>query len=377
MKNKIFILIPVLLLAIPNLSFSQSAERKIIIWNEGVTEERKAEILERADRSERVKDIDLVRASVVNVRNYRSLKLLEESGDILRIDDDPVATTFAQTLPWGVDRIDAEKVWPLGNNANPVKVGVIDTGISTSHPDLLVNIKGGVNTISSWRSYSDDNGHGSHVAGTIASLSNTQGVIGVAPQADLYSIKVLDSRGSGYYSDIIEGIQWAINNKMQVINMSLGGSANYTPLHDAVKAARNAGIVVVAAAGNSGGTVSYPAAYAEVIAVSAIQQNNNIASFSSRGSQIDLAAPGVSIYSTYKGKNYATLSGTSMAAPHVAGAAALLLNSPVGSNDSNGNNKWDPAEVETKLKQSATDLGTAGNDTLYGAGLVNIFKALQ
>jgi subtilisin family serine protease len=136
---------------------------------------------------------------------------------------------------------------------------------------------------------------------------------------DLYAVKVLNDAGWGYMSDIIEGIMWAATNNMNVINLSLGASTGSQSMHDAVVAAKNAGVVVIAAAGNNGGAVGYPAAYPEVIAVSAIDQNKSIASFSNRGPEIDLAAPGVNIYSTYKGTGFATLSGTSMATPHVVG----------------------------------------------------------
>ncbi|MFA4815566.1 MAG: S8 family peptidase, partial [Candidatus Gracilibacteria bacterium] len=249
--------------------------------------------------------------------------------------------------------------------------------ISNKHPDLLANVKGGVNTINPFKSWNDDNGHGSHVAGIVAARNNTSGVVGVGPAADLYAVKVLNAAGSGYLSDVIEGIQWAMANGMQVINMSLGTGSNIQSFHDAVIAAKNAGVVVVAAAGNSGGSVIYPAAYSEAIAVSATDRNNVIASWSSRGPEIDLAAPGVSIYSTYKGTGYATLSGTSMAAPHVAGSAALVLNTPVGGYDVNLNGKWDPDEVQKKLQDRAVDLGNTGFDNLSGWGLVNAYSAVQ
>jgi subtilisin family serine protease len=164
---------------------------------------------------------------------------------------------------------------------------------------------------------------------------------------------------------------------MQVINMSLGTTSDIQSFHNTVIAAKNAGIVVVAAAGNSGGAVSFPAAYPEVIAVSATDQNNVIASWSSCGPEVDLSAPGVNIYSTYKGTGYATLSGTLMAVPHVAGTAALVLNTSVGAYDLNGNNKWNPDEVQKKLQDTATDLGNSGFDNLYGWGLVNAFSAVQ
>jgi subtilisin family serine protease len=161
---------------------------------------------------------------------------------------------------------------------------------------------------------------------------------------------------------------------MQVVNMSLGTSQDVQSFHEAIVNAYNAGVVIVAAAGNTSGTVSYPAAYPEVIAVSATDQNNQIASFSSRGPEVDLATPGVDIYSTYKGQSYATLSGTSMAAPHVTDAAALTIDTKKC--DLNLDGICTPAEVQQKLEQTAIDLGDVGKDNLYGSGLVNVYNAL-
>ncbi len=350
--------------------------RKIVVFQIGLNDTAKDEIINRAGGA-KLKNLDLIGAKAVWLPSRAAVEKLKAQPGVIRIDEDVQVFALAQVLPWGVDRVDAELVWPSSNTANVIKVGIIDTGISNKHSDLLANIKGGINTINARKGWNDDNGHGSHVAGTVAAINNTIGVVGVAPAADLYAIKVLGAGGSGYLSDIIEGIQWAITNQMQVINMSLGTSSNIQSFHDAVIAANNAGIVVVAAAGNSGGAVIFPAAYPEAIAVSATDSSDTIASFSSRGPQVDLTAPGVSIYSTYKGTGYATLSGTSMAAPHVAGVAALVLNTPVGLYDANANEKWDPSEVQTKLQATATDLGAVGFDNLYGFGLVNAYSAVQ
>lgn len=359
--------------------------RFIVVFSDTVNESAQDELVARHG-GVKVKELPHGERVVVlpNRASERALRL--ESG-VAHMEEDitlfasakPVqqAAQPAETLPWGIDRVDAELVWPTGNTANPIRVGVIDTGISLSHPDLQANIAGGVNTINPRKSANDDNGHGSHVAGTIAGLDNTIGVIGVAPQANLYAIKVLGANGSGYLSDVIEGIDWGIANGMQVLNMSLGTSSNSQLLHDAVIRAYNAGIVVVAAAGNSGGSVEYPGAYPEVIGVSATDASDQIASFSSRGPEVDLAAPGVSVFSTYKGSGYATLSGTSMATPHVAGVAALVLNTPVGAYDTDADNVWDPSELLLKLQNRATDLGLLGPDDLYGAGLVNAASATQ
>jgi subtilisin len=157
--------------------------------------------------------------------------------------------------------------------------------------------------------------------------------------------------------------------------MSLGTASDVQSFHDAVERVHAAGIVQVAAAGNTGGAVLYPAAYPEVIAVSATDNKDTIASWSSRGPEIDLAAPGVNIYSTYKGQTYKTLSGTSMAAPHVAGTAALVLSMPTKC-DFDLDGKCSPAEVQQRLEATAEDLGLIGRDNLYGAGLVNAEKAV-
>lgn len=288
----------------------------------------------------------------------------------------PTPTPPPQILPWGIDRIDGELSWGTSTGYG-VKVGVIDTGIDRTHPDLRAIVMGGVSYVAGTAGdYNDDNGHGSHVSGTIAAQNNGIGVVGVAPNASLYAVKVLNSQGSGWCSDVLAGIDWSNAYRMNIITMSLGGCGGQS-IHDAIIRADNNGIVVVAAAGNSGGSVGYPAAFPEVIAVTATDNSNNIASFSSRGPEVDFAAPGVSIYSTYKNGGYATLSGTSMAAPHVTGTVALLLATPPGTYDQNGNGKWDPIEVKNKLIASATDLGAPGWDPLYGYGLVNAYGAVS
>lgn len=290
-----------------------------------------------------VKHLPLVDGAAVALPNKAAERTLENRPGVLRVEPDLVVWAIAkpdgkgggktpppqppQTLPWGVDRIDADLAW-AGATGTGVKVAVLDTGIDLSHPDLVDNIAGGYNAVNPKRPPKDGHGHGTHVAGTIAAANNTIGVVGVAPTASLYAVKVLGDSGFGWLSDIIEGIDWSIQNGMRVINMSLGSSSDSQSFHDAVIAAYNAGITVVAAAGNDGpadNTVSYPARYPEVIAVAATDQADSLASFSSRGPEVDLAAPGVYIYSTYKDGSYATMSGTSMAAPHVAGTAALVI----------------------------------------------------
>jgi subtilisin family serine protease len=279
-------------------------------------------------------------------------------------DDDP-----AQVLPWGVDRIDAELVSYTGAG---VTIAVIDTGIDSNHPDLADNILGGMNYIRKGRKYDpnkweDDNGHGTHVAGTIAGIDNTIGVIGVAPEAGLYAVKVLDRNGNGNLDNVVSGIRWAIAQDVDIITMSLRTLSHYPEFQDACDDANAAGILVVAAAGNDYNGVAYPAKYPSVIAVSATNSNDNLPAFSNRGPEIDLAAPGVNIYSTWKGDGYNTISGTSMACPHVTGTAALVLEANPG---------YSNAQVRAQLTGTAEDLGTTGFDNLYGYGLVDAQAAI-
>ncbi|MFA5831439.1 MAG: S8 family peptidase [Candidatus Paceibacterota bacterium] len=372
---------------------AEISSRKIVVFKPGVSETVKAEVVRNHGTS--LKHLSLINAEVV-MTGGRSPEELKKNPHVLRVDDDIVVQAFAkddvkaeakgkttpppppEQLPWGIDRIDAEKTWDAISGPR-IKIGIIDTGIDLTHPDLKANIKGGVNTISPFKSYADDNGHGTHVAGIIGALHNTVGVAGVDPMADLYSIKVLNRSGSGYFSDIIEGLQYAIANDLDVVNMSLGASTGNDSFAEAIKAAHDAGIVIVAAAGNEAGAVSYPAAYPEVIAVSATDENNAFASFSNYGPEIDISAPGVRIYSAYKGGVYKILSGTSMASPHVAGVAALVLSKPIQLTEEIGtpDGAWQPEEVLKKMQDTATDLGNSGFDNWFGAGLVNAYLAVQ
>ncbi|MEE8425221.1 MAG: S8 family peptidase, partial [Elusimicrobiota bacterium] len=206
-----------------------------------------------------------------------------------------------------------------------VKVAVVDTGIDFQHPDLAANYKGGYNALDKKKPPLDDHGHGTHVAGTIAAVKDGRGVVGVAPNASLYAVKVLDKNGGGRLTSIIKGIVWTGNNGIQVANMSLGSPVGSLFMRMAVMYAESRGVAIVAAAGNSGGSVGYPAAYGETIAVAASDSGDRIARFSSRGKQVNFIAPGVNIKSTLPGGKYGTFSGTSMASPHVAGLAVLAV----------------------------------------------------
>ncbi|MFA6316037.1 MAG: S8 family peptidase [Elusimicrobiota bacterium] len=238
----------------------------------------------------------------------------------------PVAQVKGE-LPWGVKRVRAHAAWDV-TEGKGVKVAVIDTGIKDDHPDLNGQVVGGYNAITqsdAEGAWMDDNGHGTHVAGTIAAKKDGKGVVGVAPQAKLYGVKVLDAAGSGSLSSIVRGIVWAVNNNMQVANMSLGASMGSDLMHRAVQFAAGRGMVIVAAAGNSGGSVGFPGAYEETICVAASDSDDKLAGFSSRGPEVDFIAPGHYIVSTWPNNNTVSLSGTSMAAPHVTGLAAIAI----------------------------------------------------
>ncbi len=273
----------------------------------------------------------------------------------------------AEMLPWGVNRIDAERAWEVTRGAG-IKVAVIDTGIDHLHHDLSLNFAGGVSFVPG-ESFTDDNGHGTHVAGIIGARQDGSGVVGVAPNCRLYSVKTLNRSGSGRYSWIISAITWCVRNRMDVINMSLGGPGPVQALQNACDYAYNRGVVIIAAAGNSGpanDTVGYPARYDSVMAISSVDQSGNIASSSSRGHQVDLAAPGVQILSALPGNRYGRLSGTSMAAPHVAGTAALVISS----------HRFTKApSIRTILLRTADSLGIPGRDDLFGHGMVDAEQA--
>ncbi len=245
------------------------------------------------------------------------------------------STQPAQQTPWGISRIGANLAHEV-HRGSGTTVCVVDTGIDETHPDLSANIVGGRNFVMNRgkvnpTQWDDDNGHGSHVAGIIASLDNSIGTIGVAPEASLYAVKALDKRGSGYLSDVTDGIHACINAGADVINMSLGATGDPnspSPMKTAIETATSLGILVVVAAGNEGDDISnhIPAGYSSVIAVAATDSSDHFPTWSNFGlSAKDYSAPGVSIYSTWKDGSYSTISGTSMAAPHVTGVAALKI----------------------------------------------------
>lgn len=359
------------------ISAANAPVRSIVVFEDGVNAAAMAQIAKLG--GVKVKELPLVDGAVVLLPSKAAERAAAKVPGVAYVEQDAQAHALGkvktppaqppQSTPWGIDRINAD-VARATATGDPIKVAIVDTGIDTTHPDLAANIKGGMSAVSYTTKYTDDNGHGTHVAGITAALDNSIGVVGVGPGIDLYAVKVLDRKGSGYISDIIEGLTWCQNAGMQVVNMSLGTSAYLQSFRNSVKALYESGVVVVAAAGNDGpsGGVDYPGAFPEAIAVGATTSSDGLAYFSSTGPEVELAAPGYAIPSTYKGGSYATLSGTSMASPHVAGVAALVLSRPVPATDSNG--IWDPADVRARLSATAEDLGAAGRDSSFGYGLV-------
>ena len=316
------------------------------------------------------------------------------------VSADRTVHALTQTLPTGVNRIQGDASSTIsGNGSGTVgtAVAVIDTGIDTSHPDL--NVVGGKNC-STGQSYRDGNGHGTHVAGTIAAKDDGSGVVGMAPGAPLYAVRVLNNSGSGSWSSVICGVNWvtanAASNGIRVANMSLGGSGSdgscaSSTLHQAICNSVAAGVTYVVAAGNSNANFSsfVPAAYDQVLTVTAIADFNgapgggsaatcradvddtaaDFSNFTTSGSadaNHTIAAPGVCILSTWKGGGYDTISGTSMASPHVAGTAALCIWS--------GACTGTPSQIIAKLRSDAAaqpaSYGFAGVSGRYYGSLV-------
>ena len=303
---------------------------------------------------------------------------------------------------WGADHINADAALASGYSGEGVKVAVLDSGVNFNHFDLRDNFDLSANELG-YDFVSDDffpedvYGHGTHVAGILAAASNGFGVVGVAPNAQIVALRVLDDNGEGTASRIIEALQWIQNynaahpdSPIRITNNSYGTGSNSSQLEAAFDVLASSGVLHIGSAGNdgsaagNGNNVSYPARYESVVAVAALDKNNLRASFSSTGSDVEIAAPGVAVLSTWKdstnfagpqpfsfagyaGEYFIEANGTSMASPHVAGVAALLMAS---------NPSYTAEAVRNKMNQTALDLGEIGKDKLYGYGLVDASSAL-
>ncbi len=294
-------------------------------------------------------------------------KALANDASVQSIEVDPKRYLLAESTPYGITMVQAQQLSDAGTVNQ--KVCIMDTGYTLSHADLPSSgVTGddgyGSNDTGNW--YNDGNGHGTHVAGTIAAIgNNNQGVVGVNPSGKLglHIVKVFNDSGSwAYGSDLIQAISQCKSAGATVISMSLGGGSSSSAEQSAFDSAYAAGILNIAAAGNDGNSsMSYPASYGSVMSVAAVDSSGNVANFSQYNSQVEIAAPGVGVNSTYNDGGYKSLSGTSMATPHVAGVAALVW----------GNNPECTAkEIRNGLNASAQDKGSSGRDSYYGYGIV-------
>ena len=294
----------------------------------------------------------------------QALSGLQNHPQVRYIEQDQPAYAL-QTTPYGIETVNADDAHANGETGNGASIAIIDTGLDYNHEDLADNIVGGAD-FTGTGDWWDDHSHGTHCGGTADAVDNNIGVIGVSTEADMYGVKVLDGNGGGSMGDIAAGITWTGDQGIDVGSMSLGGGSGTQELADACQYADSQGTLLVAAAGNDGtctDCVSYPAVYPEVMAVSATDSNDDIASFSSTGPEIEIAAPGVDVLSTVPNDGYDTFSGTSMACPHVAGAAAILM--------ANG---YSNSGARQQLKDTADDVCMCEED--QGAGRLNVAAAL-
>lgn len=369
--------------------------RKIVIFRQDFNRNaRQALVSSVCGGGKVIREFQIINGVVLNINSTQESALLT-SGNIISIQEDinvnwlenvddynsPIQSAryfdpATQITTWNIGRVHAPMAWRK-TTGEMVRVGVVDTGIGP-HPD--VKVYGGVSTVDYTSSYADDNGHGTHVSGIIGATNNTFGVVGVAPFVKLYAVKAFSGQGWGLISDVVAALEWCIIHKVDVVNMSWGSFTDFDAIRMEIQAMDKAKIIMIGAAGNNyGWGIIYPAAYPQVIAVSATDKQNRLAYFSSEGPEVDMTAPGDNIYSTlmewYK-PTYGYLSGTSMAAPHVTAVAALIKSLPRCC-DYNGNGEADYWEVRKKLYKSARDIGPSGWDESFGYGLVDAYASVQ
>jgi thermitase len=269
----------------------------------------------------------------------------------------------------GMVTVEAPQAWDVTTGSPTINIAILDTGVDLDHPDLANKIISDIN-FSSSATVDDIYGHGTHVAGIAAAVTNNGiGVAGLGYSATIMNVKVLGDDGRGYWSGVAQGIIWAADNGAEIINMSLGGSSGSSVVESAINYAWNKGVLVVVAAGNDGSSAPcYPAYYTSCMAVAATDSIDRLAPWSNRGDWVDVAAPGISIYSTLKNGDYGYKSGTSMASPHVAGLAALVFTVAA---DVNGNGRLND-EVRTRIESTCDDIGVSG----IGSGRINAYEAV-
>jgi len=320
-----------------------------------------------------VSAMDSINSIVLNLTDEEQA-LLASQKNVASVEIDPIRHLMAESTPYGITMVQANQVSDV--NSSNRKVCIMDTGYTLNHVDLpssgvTGNDKAGSNSTGNW--YNDGNGHGTHVAGTIAAIGgNGQGVVGVNPSGTLglHIVKVFKDDGNwGYGSDLVIALEQCVSAGANVVSMSLGGGGSSFAEQSAFDSANSQGVLSIAAAGNDGdGGFSYPASYSSVVSVAAVDSAGNKANFSQFNSQVEIAAPGVNVNSTWNNGGYNAISGTSMATPHVSGVAALIWgHHPTCSNQ----------QVRDAMNQSAEDRGAAGRDSSYGYGIVKAKAALD
>ncbi|MDW8279371.1 MAG: S8 family peptidase [Anaerolineales bacterium] len=324
-------------------------------------------------------DVGLARLNVyrVDVPASRAEELRREMAafpEVAYVEPDGVVTA-QDVIPgdpgfpfqYALVNIRAPQGWEVTTGSHLVTIAIVDSGVDQTHPELAPKLLPGYDFVNADADPQDDNGHGTHVAGIAAAMSNNGvGMAGVSWGARILPVKVLNASNTGTYSNVAAGIVWATDQGAHIINLSLGGASPSLTLENAVNYAAAHGVLMAAAAGNTGGALLYPARYPAVIAVASTNAANLRAPSSAFGPELDLSAPGVSIYSLAIGGGYTTLSGTSMSAPHVSGALALLLSMSGVS----------PAQARSYLEASALDLDAPGWDIFTGYGLIQLDAAL-
>lgn len=276
---------------------------------------------------------------------------------------------YTQGSEWHLAKIEAPAAWDTTTGSTSISVAVVDTGVRATHPDLAGKVLAGYDFVANDNDPTDENGHGTAVAGTIAPASNNLlGVAGVAWANPILPVRVLDAAGSGSYSAISNGITYAADHGAKIINLSLGGTSSSTTLQNAVNYAWNKKCVIIAAAGNNGNNVSfYPAACNNVVAVSATDTSDVRPTWSNYGTYVDVCAPGVDILTLYGADQYAAWSGTSFSSPVTAGVVALMASvNPALTN----------AQLVDLLLNNSDDIGAVGYDVYYGNGRVNANRAV-
>jgi subtilisin family serine protease len=264
----------------------------------------------------------------------------------------------SQTIDWGTNVLNIPEIHDMGFKGSGVKVAIIDTGVDKEHPDLVGGVVDIINRTS--EGFKATHGHGIGVAGVIGARDNTTGILSPAPLCEMYGIKAMRESGGGSLSEIIKGVEAAIEIGVHVINLSLGTTANVPQFEAVIKKAVNAGIYVICSAGNAGrdNSVVYPARYPLAFAIGATNQAGNVSAFSSRGWEVDIAAPGERVLTSWKNKSYARVSGTSFSAPYVSGLFALFIEAGIAIN-------------HNKITSTAIDIEEPGQDTKSGHGLID------